>query len=69
MVLLVRQGAQFLETWLDGFAFQEIVQEQSCIAGQREELERQRKLLSKKKVGAVGGERGGVVRGCGHVVL
>ena len=55
-----RQGAQFVETWVDGFRFMEVSQMQSSISQQREELEKQRKLLAKRKVQAtVGGSGSG----------
>lgn len=44
-----RKGAQFVEVWLDGFAFSELSQKQEAIASHREELERQRKQLTKRK--------------------
>lgn len=47
-----RQGAHFVESWSDGFAFHELSQQQSCIVQQKEELERQRKLLAKKRTAA-----------------
>ena len=49
---LIRQGAHFVESWSDGFAFHELSQQQSCIVQQKEELERQRKLLAKKRTAA-----------------
>lgn len=44
-----RQGAQFVEVWVDGFAFSELSQRQGSVASQREELEKQRKLLGKRR--------------------
>lgn len=44
-----REGTQFVETWTDGFAFQELTQQQAAIVHQKEELEKQRKLLAKRK--------------------
>lgn len=44
-----RQGAQFVEVWVDGFAFIELTARQEELSSQREELEKQRKQLSKKK--------------------
>ncbi|XP_031560993.1 serine/threonine-protein kinase tousled-like 2 [Actinia tenebrosa] len=45
----VRQGAHYVDTWKDGYAFQELHQQQDRINQQKEELERQKKLLLKKK--------------------
>ncbi|KAG5833295.1 hypothetical protein ANANG_G00274440 [Anguilla anguilla] len=45
----VRHGASFTEQWADGFAFQNLVKQQEWINQQREEIERQRKLLAKRK--------------------
>ena len=50
--LLCRKGAQFVEAWLDGFAFTELSQKQEAVASHREELERQRKQLIKRKPGS-----------------
>ncbi|XP_076360720.1 serine/threonine-protein kinase tousled-like 2 isoform X2 [Tachypleus tridentatus] len=44
-----RQGASFVENWVDGHAFTELIKKQEQIATEREEIERQRKLLVKKK--------------------
>lgn len=48
-----RQGAHFVESWSEGFAFQELTREQLAIVQQKEELEKQRKLLAKRKTGSV----------------
>uniref|UniRef100_A0A8C1R3L3 non-specific serine/threonine protein kinase n=1 Tax=Cyprinus carpio TaxID=7962 RepID=A0A8C1R3L3_CYPCA len=45
----VRHGASFTEQWTDGYAFQNLVKQQERVNGQREDIERQRKLLMKKK--------------------
>uniref|UniRef100_A0A8C3AYL3 non-specific serine/threonine protein kinase n=1 Tax=Cyclopterus lumpus TaxID=8103 RepID=A0A8C3AYL3_CYCLU len=45
----VRHGASFTEQWTDGYAFQNLVKQQECINQQREDIERQRKLLAKRK--------------------
>uniref|UniRef100_A0A671QKB3 non-specific serine/threonine protein kinase n=1 Tax=Sinocyclocheilus anshuiensis TaxID=1608454 RepID=A0A671QKB3_9TELE len=45
----VRHGASFTEQWTDGNAFQNLVKQQEWIIQQREEIERQRKLLAKRK--------------------
>ncbi|XP_055935139.1 serine/threonine-protein kinase tousled-like 2 isoform X2 [Argiope bruennichi] len=44
-----RQGASFVENWVDGYAFTELIKKQEAIATEREEIERQRKLLGKRK--------------------
>lgn len=44
-----RQGASFVENWVDGYAFTELIKKQEQITSEREEIERQRKLLGKKK--------------------
>uniref|UniRef100_A0A2K5IJR4 Protein kinase domain-containing protein n=1 Tax=Colobus angolensis palliatus TaxID=336983 RepID=A0A2K5IJR4_COLAP len=43
----VRHGASFTEQWTDGFAFQNLVKQQEWVNQQREDIERQRKLLAK----------------------
>lgn len=45
----VRQGATFVENWVDGFAFQEIAKKQELINQGKEDVEKQRKLLAKRK--------------------
>ena len=45
-----------MEAWLDGFAFTELSQKQEAVASHREELERQRKQLTKRKPGSSGGQ-------------
>lgn len=45
----VRQGVSFVETWVDGHAFKELAVQQERINHQREELEKQKKSLAKKK--------------------
>jgi tousled-like kinase len=57
--LFCRKGAQFVEAWLDGFAFTELAQKQEAVASHREELERQRKQLTKRKPGGQGQGGGG----------
>ncbi|XP_070388010.1 serine/threonine-protein kinase tousled-like 2 isoform X2 [Dermacentor albipictus] len=44
-----RQGASFVENWVDGYAFNDLLRKQEQITSEREEIERQRKLLCKKK--------------------
>ncbi|CAL8389542.1 unnamed protein product [Gadus morhua 'NCC'] len=45
----VRHGASFTEQWTDGYAFQNLVKQQEWLNQQREDMERQRKLLAKRK--------------------
>uniref|UniRef100_A0A8C5GLJ9 non-specific serine/threonine protein kinase n=1 Tax=Gouania willdenowi TaxID=441366 RepID=A0A8C5GLJ9_GOUWI len=45
----VRHGASFIEQWTDGYAFQNLIKQQERINSQREDIERQRKLLGKRK--------------------
>ncbi|XP_055513016.1 serine/threonine-protein kinase tousled-like 2 isoform X3 [Leucoraja erinacea] len=49
----VRHGASFTEQWTDGYAFQNLIKQQERINTQREEIERQRKLLAKRKPAAM----------------
>lgn len=44
-----RQGAQFVEVWVEGFAFADLNVRQEELASQREELEKLKKQISKKK--------------------
>ncbi len=44
-----RRGALFVEEWVDGFAFSELSSRQDLVSSQREELERQKKQMGKKK--------------------
>ncbi|XP_077977974.1 serine/threonine-protein kinase tousled-like 2 [Glandiceps talaboti] len=44
-----RQGASFVESWQDGFSFTDLMKQQETIASEREDLERHRKLLLKRK--------------------
>ncbi|KAJ6224730.1 hypothetical protein RDWZM_003275 [Blomia tropicalis] len=44
-----RQGAVFAENWVDGSSFTELMKKQEQISTAREEIERQRKLLVKKR--------------------
>ncbi|KAK7080916.1 Serine/threonine-protein kinase tousled-like 2, partial [Halocaridina rubra] len=44
-----RVGATFQENWQDGYAFQEITKRQEELQSEREEIDRQRKLLLKRK--------------------
>ena len=43
------KGASFVENWVDGYAFTELIKKQEQISSAREEIERQRKLLGKKR--------------------
>uniref|UniRef100_A0A8B9LH61 non-specific serine/threonine protein kinase n=1 Tax=Astyanax mexicanus TaxID=7994 RepID=A0A8B9LH61_ASTMX len=45
----VRHGASFTEQWTDGYAFQNLIKQQEWVNQQREDIERQRKLLAKRK--------------------
>ncbi len=42
-------GAVFAENWVDGSAFTELIKKQEQISTAREEIERQRKMLIKKR--------------------
>lgn len=44
-----RVGATFQENWTDGYAFQELSRRQEEITAEREEIDRQKKLLLKKR--------------------
>lgn len=44
-----RVGATFQENWTDGYAFQELSRRQEEIATEREEIDRQKKILTKKR--------------------
>ncbi|KAL5006577.1 hypothetical protein ScPMuIL_015383 [Solemya velum] len=44
-----RQGATFVENWVDGWAFTDLMKQQERIALDREEIERHRKSLTKRK--------------------
>jgi len=48
-----RQGASFVENWNDGHAFTELIKKQEQITLEREEIERQRKSLAKRKPASV----------------
>ncbi|KAK9395749.1 serine/threonine-protein kinase tousled-like 2 [Crotalus adamanteus] len=50
----VRHGASYTEQWTDGYAFQNLIKQQERINSQREEIERQRKMLAKRKPPAMG---------------
>ncbi|KAK2884737.1 serine/threonine-protein kinase tousled-like 2 isoform X1 [Channa argus] len=45
----IRHGASFTEQWTDGFAFQNLIKQQERANSQREDIEKQRKLLGKRK--------------------
>lgn len=53
-----RQGATFVENWVDGYAFTDLIKQQERIAQEREEIERQRKVLGKRKPNAASGSSG-----------
>merc|ERR1712226_534292 len=44
-----RVGATFQENWTDGYAFQELSKRQEEIAVEREEIDKKKKLLAKRK--------------------
>nr|CAD7425440.1 unnamed protein product [Timema monikensis] len=44
-----RVGATFQENWTDGYAFQELSRRQEEITSEREEIDRQKKMLLKKR--------------------
>nr|CAD7444964.1 unnamed protein product [Timema bartmani] len=44
-----RVGATFQENWTDGYAFQELARRQEEITSEREEIDRQKKMLLKKR--------------------
>ena len=44
-----RVGASFQENWTDGYAFQELSKRQEEIAVEREEIDKRKKLLAKRK--------------------
>ena len=44
-----RVGATFQENWTDGFAFQELAKRQEKINDEREEIDRKKKVLQKRK--------------------
>lgn len=44
-----RVGATFQENWTDGYAFQELSRRQEEISAEREEIDRQKKILMKKR--------------------
>ena len=56
LTVCYRKGAQFVEVWVDGFAFTELSLKQEAVASHREELERQRKQLTKRKPPLAGGQ-------------
>ncbi len=57
----LRQGAQFVEVWVEGFAFTELARQQEELSQQREEIEKQRKVFSKRKPSlSTGGSKGRV---------
>ncbi|KAG9509479.1 Serine/threonine-protein kinase tousled-like 2 [Fragariocoptes setiger] len=44
-----RQGASFVENWVDGYAFTELMKKQESVSHEREDIEKQRKLLVKRR--------------------
>ena len=53
-----RQGASFVENWVDGHAFTELNKKQEQISQEKEEIDRQRKILAKRKPISVQGKKG-----------
>ena len=49
-----RVGATFQENWTDGYAFQELAKRQEDINNEREEIERKKKQLAKRKPSEAG---------------
>ena len=54
-VCTYRQGAQFVEVWVEGSKYKELSASQERLSVQREELEKQRKILNKRKPPSGGG--------------
>ena len=44
-----RQGASFVENWVDGYAFSELIKKQEAVTHEKEEIDKQRKSLSKRR--------------------
>lgn len=44
-----RHGASFVENWVDGYAFTELMKKQEAVSHEKEEIDKQRKLLSKRR--------------------
>ncbi|XP_059171552.1 serine/threonine-protein kinase tousled-like 2 isoform X2 [Physella acuta] len=44
-----RQGAQFVENWVDGWAFQDLMKQQERITADKDDIDKQRRLLMKRK--------------------
>lgn len=44
-----RHGASFVENWVDGYAFTDIIKKQEAVSHEKEEIDKQRKLLSKRR--------------------
>ena len=53
-----RQGASFVENWVDGHAFTELNKKQEMISQEKEEIDRQRKILAKRKPQSIQGKKG-----------
>lgn len=53
-----RQGASFVENWVDGHAFTEIQKKQDSTSTERDEIEKQRKTLAKRKPNSVQMKKG-----------
>ncbi|GFO41991.1 serine/threonine-protein kinase tousled-like 2 [Plakobranchus ocellatus] len=44
-----RQGAQFVENWVDGWAFQDLMKQQERITADKDDIDKQRRVLMKRK--------------------
>lgn len=53
-----RQGASFVDNWVDGHAFTDLNKKQEMISQEKEEIDRQRKILAKRKPLSVAGKKG-----------
>lgn len=51
-----RQGAQFVENWVDGWAFQDLMKQQERITADKDDIDKQRRLLMKRKPPAAFGK-------------
>ena len=49
-----RQGATFVENWVDGYAFTDLTKQQERVAQERDELDKSRRTLTKRRPPASG---------------
>ncbi|XP_035709293.1 serine/threonine-protein kinase tousled-like 2 isoform X1 [Folsomia candida] len=61
-----RVGASFQENWTDGYAFQELTRRQEEISTEKDDIDRQRKLLGKRRPQIVDGQGGSARKGRGN---